>query len=94
MSAVKVYFWGGQHHSPEYAGGWVTVTWAAAVDSLEELRRLCVKQRVKYPSKPSQSKPGKAEWEAAADRPGLLLFRNEEPTGDQTGDWQVLPRDK
>ena len=94
MGATRVYVWGGEHHSPEYACGWVTGTWAAAVSSLDELRSLCAEQRVKYPSKPFQSKPGRAEWEAATERPGLLVFRNEEPTGDQAGDWQVLTNDE
>lgn len=95
VSATKVYVWGGEHHRPQYTGGWVSVTWAAAVSSLDELRSLCAEQRVKYPSKPFQSKPGRAEWDAATvtERPGLLVFRNEEPTGDQTGDWQVLTND-
>ena len=48
---------------------------------------------MKYPSKPFQSKPGRAEWDAATERPGMLVFPNEEPTGDQTGDWQVLTND-
>ena len=61
-AATKVYFWGGEHRSPQYAGGWVSVTWAAAVSSRDELRRLCTEQRVKYPSKPFQSKSGRAEF--------------------------------
>lgn len=89
----KVHFWGGEHHSPQYEGGWVTVTFAAAVGSLDELRRLCDQHQVKRPSKPYQSKPGRAEWEAAAARPGVLVYRNEEPTGDQSDDWQALPSD-
>lgn len=90
VAATKVYFWSGEHQSPEHAGGWVTVSWAAAVSNLDELRDLCAEQRVQYPRKPFQSKPGRAEWDAAIVRPGLLVFRNEEPTGEQTGDWQVL----
>ncbi len=91
MTATKVYFWGGQHHSPQYAGGWVNVTWAAAVSSRDDLRRLCSEQRVNYQSQPYQSKPGRAEWEAATERPGVLIFQNIEPTGDETGGWQALP---
>ncbi len=48
MTANKVYFWGGEHHSPDYAGGWVNVTWAAAVGSLDELRSLCTEQRATW----------------------------------------------
>jgi hypothetical protein len=25
------------------------------------------------------------------ERPGVLVFQNIEPTGDETGDWQALP---
>jgi hypothetical protein len=91
MTAMKVYIWSGQHYSPQYAGGWVLVTWAAAVSSRDELRRVCSDQRVKYPRKPYQVKPGRDEWEAAMARPGMLVFRNDEPRGDETGDWQTLP---
>ena len=58
---AKVYFWGGEHHSPKDAGGWLTVTFAAAVDSVDELRRLCEQHQVKRPSKPHQPKPGRDE---------------------------------
>lgn len=93
VAAMKVYFWHGEHRSPAYAGGWVTATWAAAVSSLDELRSLCAQQQVKYPSKPFQAKPGRVEWEAATVRRGCLVFRNEEPTGVESGDWQVLSND-
>jgi len=91
--ATKVYFWGGEHRDPSYTGGWVHVTWAAAVGSMADLRRLCGEYNVKPPRKPYQAKPGRDEWEAAMGHPGLLVFQNLEPTGDQSGAWQVLPTD-
>lgn len=48
---------------------------------------------MKYPSKQFPSTPGRAESDAAAGRPGSLVFRNEEPPGDKTGDGQVLTND-
>ena len=89
--ATKVYSWGGEHHDPSYAGGWVSVTWTAAVSSMADLRRLCLQEHVKPPRNPNPSRPGNDAWEAAMSRSGLLLFRNVEPHGDQSGGWQVLP---
>jgi hypothetical protein len=87
---LKVYFWGGQHHSETYAGGWVCGTFAAAVESLTELGSLCRNAGIHRPQKPWQAKPGRDEWEVAAATPGVLLFRNDEPTGYETREWQVV----
>lgn len=38
-------------------------------------------------ARPHHSEPGRAEWEAATEQPGRLVFRDEEPTGDQSGNW-------
>lgn len=89
--ALKVYCWHGPYYSPQHPGSWVNVTWAAAVSSKDELRRLCSDQRMKYPRQAHHAKPGRDEWEAAMERPGTIIFRNDEPRGDETGDWQTLP---
>lgn len=88
--ATKVYFWPGQHHDPSYAGGWVLGTWATAVGSLGELRKLCAAAGVHRPSSPYQAKPDSDVADAAFASLGSLLFRNGEPTGDESAEWQVI----
>ncbi len=87
---LKVYFWGAQHHSENYAGGWRYGTFVAAVENLSGLRSLCRDAGIPRPEKPWQAKPGCEEWEIASSHPHVLLFRNDEPTGKETPDWHVV----
>ena len=87
---TKVYFWPGQHHDPSYTGGWVLGTSAAAVGGLGELRKLCASAGVHRPSSPCQARPDSDVAGAALASIGALLFRNGEPTGDESGEWEVI----
>lgn len=88
---LTVYLWHGDHSGPQYRGGWVTGTFAAAVASQAELRAVCRAAGVHRPSRALRARATDDVVQIALAHPGQLLFVNREATGRQDPHWRVLP---
>ena len=88
---LSVYVWHGDHSGPQYRGGWVTGTFAAAVSSQAELRAVCRAAGVHRPSRAQRARATDEVVQIALAQPGRLLFVNLEATGKQDPHWRVLP---